>query len=716
MTIVVTPAEYYPDPTVGRPVFFGQIFVGVPDEDPELIANRVDVDLTQEDGTVVTIAPAGQPFLTGAGGVILFDGSPIRQMTVTGSSYAIKVLNQGNEQVYFQDNVTGASGGGSGSGFDFDTVALAVANTTIVLDALVTTKGYTSIYDGGGNDYDVVAAATGVPDGGLFINLPNTTPPLQLRALFPGNVTNPTQWGAVADGSIDGNGTTPNQTEINAMAVYGGANDIEMQIIHTHFITNTVIFPANSKVRFIKKTSGFSANALFTFAAAGMVTLTTGSSGQDILGMNIFEFQVQTETNRASLLQFPPALTATNVADVRVDKTTLSNCRQGFSINGTAENCDYGDIEQCIFDLGTVVNVTSPSFRIGDITETLLGINSGSTLEGIYQAGDSSQVQLNLVACLDANIGNITLRFGQIITTAAAVASIGNIIANDNFSRLTLDGELNIDSLNSTVKVVGDFAIKTLGGKVNIGNLILTEENVYTSTIPIISADVGDLVIGNIQATTINAATRLIGKSDNTAADGNVTIGDGVITGPPTLQMSVNLIDMGDGLLNITARAPGRAFANESFIIGLATNIGHYVNIQADNWGVSIPVGTDGASLQNTNIILADSVFRDAEVGAVPGGITGGRVVCAVHDYEWRGVLSGGTLTFNHNLGAGFDPSDNVQGLTVVVVSGGGDASVPAGGTLTGLSLTPTQITVTMTTPHLTANFRVHLRLRVDAI
>ena len=103
-TIVELPYKYFPDPTKGRPVFNGSVFIGEPDTDPEIEVNRKEVTLVQEDGTEVPILPAGQPLLTGAGGVVLFEGSPVIILVV--GDYSIKVLNNQGSQVYFAASVS----------------------------------------------------------------------------------------------------------------------------------------------------------------------------------------------------------------------------------------------------------------------------------------------------------------------------------------------------------------------------------------------------------------------------------------------------------------------------------------------------------------------------------------------------------------------------------------------------------------------------------
>ncbi len=53
----------------------------------------------------------------------------------------------------------------------FDTVADMEAAPDITVGIKCRTLGYSAIGDGGGNDYEIVAAGTGTDDGGSFINL-----------------------------------------------------------------------------------------------------------------------------------------------------------------------------------------------------------------------------------------------------------------------------------------------------------------------------------------------------------------------------------------------------------------------------------------------------------------------------------------------------------------------------------------------------------------
>ncbi len=99
---VLAPYSYYPDPTTGRPVFDGYIYVGKPDVDPQIASNQLVVRAVQESGATVPIA---QPIRTSAGGVPDLNGSPV-QLIVDGE-YSIKVLNRFGAEVYYQPSQIG---------------------------------------------------------------------------------------------------------------------------------------------------------------------------------------------------------------------------------------------------------------------------------------------------------------------------------------------------------------------------------------------------------------------------------------------------------------------------------------------------------------------------------------------------------------------------------------------------------------------------------
>lgn len=104
--------EYFPDPTRGRPVSNGAVYVGGPNLDPTVLANRVDVVLIQQNGNRVIIQPAAQPFQTSAGGVIEYLGSPAIIRVI--DTVSIAVHDAIGDQVYYNPlaNQAGTVGGG----------------------------------------------------------------------------------------------------------------------------------------------------------------------------------------------------------------------------------------------------------------------------------------------------------------------------------------------------------------------------------------------------------------------------------------------------------------------------------------------------------------------------------------------------------------------------------------------------------------------------
>lgn len=91
---------YVADPDKGTPIAFCQLFVGIPDLDPEIPANQKQLSIIQEDGTLVAVP---QPLVFSAGGVPTYNGSTVR-LDVDGN-YSFKILNSNSELKYYVHNV-----------------------------------------------------------------------------------------------------------------------------------------------------------------------------------------------------------------------------------------------------------------------------------------------------------------------------------------------------------------------------------------------------------------------------------------------------------------------------------------------------------------------------------------------------------------------------------------------------------------------------------
>jgi hypothetical protein len=134
LNTVSLPFGYYPDPTKGRPVFNGSIFIGEPDLDPTILANQKTITIRQE-GVDTPSVP--QPISTSAGGVPVFNGSPA-EILVDGS-YSMAVLNAQDAQVYYvasQNDADSFSDSDSRYGPVFETAAAMTAAGPVSVDGV----------------------------------------------------------------------------------------------------------------------------------------------------------------------------------------------------------------------------------------------------------------------------------------------------------------------------------------------------------------------------------------------------------------------------------------------------------------------------------------------------------------------------------------------------------------------------------------------------
>ncbi|MEE8288974.1 MAG: phage tailspike protein [Nitrosomonadaceae bacterium] len=193
--IVTMPYQYFPDFNIGRPIFNGQIFIGKPGLDPEVVVNRVDVTLS--DGTVIP-----QPVRTSSGGLIEYNNSPV-SVFVDGN-YSIKVLDSKGAQIYLSLNMF------QGVPITEDSLSVAIqygtaeemqADVTVLPDGKqVSWGGYYVDGDEGGNT-GVVKSGAHTDDGGSIFSIAGGK---YVQAIFDANKgVGIMQFGAKGDGVTD---------------------------------------------------------------------------------------------------------------------------------------------------------------------------------------------------------------------------------------------------------------------------------------------------------------------------------------------------------------------------------------------------------------------------------------------------------------------------------------------------------------------------------
>jgi hypothetical protein len=107
MPALTFPTGIFQNKSTGRALPNGKMYVGTVDLDPEVLENRVNVTVIQENGTPVVIAPAAQPFIFNAAGMLQYNGSVV-QMRVDGdASMKIVDANDANP-IYFPSIVAGS--------------------------------------------------------------------------------------------------------------------------------------------------------------------------------------------------------------------------------------------------------------------------------------------------------------------------------------------------------------------------------------------------------------------------------------------------------------------------------------------------------------------------------------------------------------------------------------------------------------------------------
>ena len=130
----------------------------------------------------------------------------------------------------------------------FETVAAMVASTDLNVGDHVRTLGYYAIGDGGGNDYDVVAAATGTDDQGLYIDLATH----QALGLFCDGVWSVKRYGAYTDNT---NAATTTAAFLNLYADLITNDDTRAD-----FIIGTGHFALNANLPWTNRTGVFGAH------------------------------------------------------------------------------------------------------------------------------------------------------------------------------------------------------------------------------------------------------------------------------------------------------------------------------------------------------------------------------------------------------------------------------------------------------------------------
>ena len=227
---VELPYKYYPDPTKGKAVYLGYIYVGKPNTDPEVLINRKVVNMTgscvcPNEGTEIS-----QPIRTSAGGIAVFNGDPV--VLHTAGNYSIKVLNSKMEQVYYDGNAKFNANGSNGDVANFPTLQSAVENK-YASDGGAANLAERTTGNGGGAMWDYVDATTVTVNG---FNIIACTGSNTLALVLRDTPTIP-NCGGIANGVFDNAPVIQHITTIS--------NSLFVKSVFSPYKVSTVALPRN---------------------------------------------------------------------------------------------------------------------------------------------------------------------------------------------------------------------------------------------------------------------------------------------------------------------------------------------------------------------------------------------------------------------------------------------------------------------------------------
>lgn len=183
-------AFYVANPSTSRALANAQIYVGIVDLDPEILANQKQVSALQENGVAI---PIPQPISTSKGGVPQYNGSSV-SLLVDGS-YSIKVLDSYGSQVYYIPNTDAYV-----NNEDFESGLQTKVTKIDTIADLRTHTGYT------GESAQVLGYYTPGDGGGGYLRIWKTGGSYTDNGgsvITPGGIPSPDAWVFAIDGPVD---------------------------------------------------------------------------------------------------------------------------------------------------------------------------------------------------------------------------------------------------------------------------------------------------------------------------------------------------------------------------------------------------------------------------------------------------------------------------------------------------------------------------------
>lgn len=506
MSNILSSIGYFPDPTKGKPVSLGYIYVGEPDTDPEVVINQKQVTAVQEDGTEVAIT---QPIRTSAGGVPVYNGSPV-SLYVKGD-YSLKILDSGESQVYYIYNNKFA-----GEGVElrtFDTVADMVLGYLVVGDTY-DTLGYYSAGDGGAGRYLVVSGDTS--DGYIdhLVNSSTDTAVLQAKETI-----------SLLQGGAYRDGLTETSTRANAVTSYANSSTtckIVTSPAGVYLMSSPLLVYSNISLvgdgRFVslfKIDDGADVSAIETHNLAAMKAVVAPGAWLTSVGV-------------------PYGFT---IEGIGIDGNKANNTQgSGMDLYGKGYtlkdilifDCyDYGIHSTCGNVGGQTDETDMPECSIGPVWI------KGCLDHGIFFEGphDGNINEASIATCKNVGVTAIGLYMYSDYSKTNGAGNVGDVHTYD----CDIGFQSNVFNLNIFGGIIGESCRKQgvviAGGDVGINRISAYLNNKDDGGVPAVEISGDDVTISNLSSRSGSFdSTPLLITGDSVNVNGAVLDGEGVAT------------------------------------------------------------------------------------------------------------------------------------------------------------------------------------------
>lgn len=545
---------YFPNPTADKAISGANIYIGEINLDPEVIGNQKQVSLLQENGSYVQVS---QPVTTGAGGVPIYNGSPV-SIYVDGE-YSLKVTDSTGAQLYYipQNDVEGTAN-------QVDTVADLAAIGYAPDDATIfTVLGYRTATDGCGGPFIWDADATDTPIQGAIISVTGITTG-RFKRIFDQDDSILTQF--FGDYS---NGSDNDSPAINAALAYA-------ETVRGMTIRNPTVRMRNGG-NYVLQT-GITIPYGITLDANGSWISYSGSTVAVTAGDR--DYTLNYFTNFINFSLKLNSHTATGVKMLATTESRLKGYVEGYTVGITNTRTSTG-IE---INGGTTSNASSFANLIEVFSNHChIGFKvTGTKVGGVFVSGTqpTSNIFLNCSAICDQayddesygwyfdDMGFAGLGSGCVMENCNAESCNTGIYFGDGTRGVNFKGRVEITTTASSRQIIFH---------ANTDNINLSGDGFQIATI----GDTAGGIVGFDGSThTINydqnGHTRLCGNGTNiTSGNPTLAIGHGDIFLKKDHETRIMTMDSGGG-------APGENEGGIFIQAGSGSSYGGYIGVYAD--------------------------------------------------------------------------------------------------------------------------------------